>query len=65
TPVFESVEIDTPQGTLTIDAPRNSADEKYISSMTLGGGPLKSYRISHDQLMEGKNLNFKLSNSHK
>lgn len=65
TPVFETVEIDTPQGTLTINAPRNSTDEKYISSMTLGGRPLKSYRISHDQLVDGKTLNFQLSNTHK
>ena len=29
--------------------------------MTLGDKPLKSYRISHDQLIQGKNLKFNLS----
>ncbi|MBO4955796.1 MAG: GH92 family glycosyl hydrolase, partial [Muribaculaceae bacterium] len=65
TPAFESIEIDTPKGTIRISAPRTSADQKYIRSMTLGGKPLKSYRISHDQLMKGLDLDFTLSNSHK
>lgn len=60
-PVFDQVEIDTPQGTLVIDAEHSSPDQIYIKSMTLGGKPLKSYRISHNQLIDGKNLKFNLS----
>lgn len=60
-PVFDQVEIDTPQGTLTIDANRSNPEQIFIKSMTLGNKPLKSYRISHQQLMDGKNLKFNLS----
>lgn len=64
-PVFDSVEIDTPQGTVTINAERESPDAIYIDSMQLGGKPLKRYRISHDELMNGKSLDFKLKNKNK
>lgn len=64
-PVFDSVEIDTPQGTITINADRESPDAIYIDSMQLGGKPLKRYRISHDELMNGKSLDFKLKNKNK
>lgn len=64
-PVFDSVEIDTPQGTITINADRESSDAIYIDSMQLGGKPLKRYRISHDELMNGKSLDFKLKNKNK
>lgn len=64
-PVFDSVEIDTPQGTITINADRESPDAIYIDSMQLGGKPLKRYRISHDELMNGKRLDFKLKNKNK
>lgn len=64
-PVFDSVEIDTPQGTITINADRESPDAIYIDLMQLGGKPLKRYRISHDELMNGKSLDFKLKNKNK
>ncbi len=64
-PVFDSVEIDTPLGTITINADRESPDAIYIDSMQLGGKPLKRYRISHDELMNGKSLDFKLKNKNK
>ena len=68
-PVFDEVEIDTPEGTIMIEATRPeglaSDQPAYIRSMQLGGRPLKNYRISHDQLVNGKNLKFNLSNSHK
>ena len=64
-PVFDRVEIDTADGTLTIEADHTSPDDIYISSMTLGDRPLKKYRISHDELMQGKNLKFNLKNTHK
>jgi putative alpha-1,2-mannosidase len=61
--VFDRVEIDTANGTLTIDAPHSSAADIYISSMTLNGKKLAKYRISHDELINGKNLTFKLNNT--
>jgi putative alpha-1,2-mannosidase len=63
TPTFDRVEIDTPSGTITIDAKHGSADDIYISSMQLNGKALTKYRISHDELINGKNLKFNLSNS--
>ena len=64
-PVFDTVEIDTPQGTLTIEANRENPESIFIDSMELGGKPLKAYRIAHSDLMDGKSLKFNLSDSHK
>ncbi len=61
-PVFDEVAIDLGNGkTLEITAERPSEDAIYINSMTLGGKPLKDYRISHDDLVKGGKLDFKLS----
>ena len=62
TPVFDEVEIDLADGkTLTIEAERTSPDDIYISSMELGGKPLKKYRVSHDELLNGGRVDMKLS----
>lgn len=62
-PRFDKVEIDTPSGTITIESNRSENPENiYISSMKLGNKPLKSYRISHDDLINAKKLNFNLTN---
>ena len=45
---------------LVIEAPRSEPDAAYIRSMTLGGQPLKSYRVAHDQLVGGGTLTFQL-----
>ena len=61
-PVFDEVEIDLGNGkTLEISAERTTPDAIYINSMTLGGKPLKNYRISHDDLVNGGKLAFKLT----
>ncbi|MBD5240547.1 MAG: glycoside hydrolase family 92 protein [Barnesiella sp.] len=61
-PVFDEVEIDLGNGkTLEISAERTAPDAIYINSMTLGGKPLKNYRISHDDLVNGGKLAFKLT----
>lgn len=52
-------------GKLKIEVERESPDAIYISEMTLGGKPLKNYRITHDQLMKGGELKFKLTNKPK
>lgn len=59
-PVFDKVEIDTPQGVLTIRTERPNDQSILIDNMTLGDKPLKKYRISHQELMDGKDLKFKL-----
>ncbi|WP_196016886.1 GH92 family glycosyl hydrolase [Alistipes senegalensis] len=56
-PTFDRAEIDTPQGTLTIE---KRGEGQYIRRMTLGGRPLTKYRISHDELLCGKKLTFEL-----
>ncbi|MDE7444033.1 MAG: glycoside hydrolase family 92 protein, partial [Muribaculaceae bacterium] len=60
-PVFDSVEIDTPQGVLEIVANRSEPTQQYIKSMMLGGKPLKNYRISHDQLLKGGRLEMNMT----
>ncbi len=60
-PIFDKIEIDNPQGTITINAPHKNPDDIYVKSITLGGKPLKSYRISHEELMKGKTLDFTLT----
>lgn len=60
TPTFDRAEIETPQGTITIEAERPNDDCIYIESMTLGGKPLKKFRITHAELLEKKNITFKL-----
>ncbi len=60
TPVFDRIEIDTERGTVTIETERPSSDCHYIESMTLGNAPLKKYRITHNELLNKRNLKFKL-----
>jgi len=57
TPIFDRIEIDTAGGTLTIEKHGEGA---YIRRMTLGGRPLTKYRLTHDELIRGKNLIFEL-----
>lgn len=57
-PVFDRAEIDTERGTLVIE----KRGDGYIREMTLGGTPLKKYRVSHDELLRGGRLNFELHN---
>ena len=59
-PVFDRAEIDTAGGTLVIEASRPSDEAIAIKSMTLGGKPLKKYRIAHDELLRGGRLTFEL-----
>lgn len=65
-PVFDSVTITDPSGTkLKIEVEKESPESVYISEMTLGGKPLKDFRISHDRLMQGGTLKFKLTDKPK
>ena len=49
-----------PAGELVIETERSGAGDVYIGSMTLGGRPLKKYRISHGELVGGGRLVFGL-----
>lgn len=57
TPTFDRAEIDTGYGTLIIE---KRGDGPYIRRMTLGGKPSGKFRVSHDELIRGKNLIFEL-----
>ena len=65
TPVFSKVTLHLdpkyyPNGDITITTDRTSPSQFYIGSMTLGGKRLNGYRVSHKQLVEGKQLHIKL-----
>lgn len=63
-PIFDKIEIDNPAGTITINAPHRTPQDIYVKSITLSGKPLKGYRISHDELIKGKTLDFTLTDRH-
>ena len=50
---------------LVIQTRDNAPDNIYIRSMSLGGKPLRKYRISHEELLRGGTLTFDLSNEHR
>lgn len=60
TPTFDNIEIDTPQGTISIECDRSTPKCRYIESIQMGDKPLKSFRISHQELLKHKKLTFKL-----
>ena len=59
TPRFERVEIDTQHGTIVI-ATQGRGDYIKPGGVTLGGRRIESLRISHDELVEAKELKLKL-----
>jgi len=65
-PVFDKVTVTLdpkyyPAGELVIETERSGAGDVYIGSMTLGGRPLKKYRISHGELVGGGRLGFRIA----
>lgn len=57
-PVFNSISIKLPNGkTFTINAPGNSADNKYIQAATLNGEPLNKPWFTHNKLVNGGVIN--------
>lgn len=65
TPAFNKVTLHLdpkyyPGGDLVIETDRTSPSQRYINSMSLDGKKLNSYRISHQQLTEGKTLRMTL-----
>lgn len=63
TPVFSKVTLHLnpkyyPKGDIVISSDRTSPSQLYIKNMTLGGKKLTTYRISHRELTEGRELHF-------
>ncbi|MBO1363443.1 GH92 family glycosyl hydrolase [Prevotella sp. A2931] len=61
TPTFDRITLHLdkryyPQGDLVIETRRSAPDQVTIKKMTLGGKPLNSYRVNHNELMKGKKL---------
>lgn len=61
TPAFDKITIQLdkrfyPHSSLTIETRRTENDAHYIKDMTLGGKPLKKFRITHEELINGRTL---------
>jgi predicted alpha-1,2-mannosidase len=59
TPVFDKVEINTPEENITIECDRPTADCHYIDNIQVDGKP-SSYRITHKQLTDNANIKLTL-----
>lgn len=64
-PVFSKVTLHLdkkyyPNGDITIETNRTEPSQIYINNMTLGGKTLNKYRISHKELIDGKELKIDL-----
>ena len=59
TPVFDKVNITTPQGEITIECERPDNECHYIESISLNGKK-SGYRLTHKQLLDNANITMKL-----
>lgn len=63
TPTFERATINLENGnTFTIIAPGASKENCYIESVTLNGKAYNDYKISHNDIMNGGTIEFKMTN---
>ncbi len=65
-PTFERITITLdrqyyPTGQLLISSPRKSPEGGRVSSIYLGGKPVKKYQVSHKELVEGQKLTINTS----
>lgn len=61
-PTFDEIEIDIKDGeTIKISKSGEPTGPRRIESMRLGDKTLNKYRISHKELLDGKNLHFNIS----
>jgi predicted alpha-1,2-mannosidase len=61
-PLFKKLTIKLENGkTITINAPKNNADNKYVNSLTVNGKPYDFTWLSHKALLSGAELNFDMS----
>ena len=59
TPVFDRIKIATPQSEINIECKRPTADSHYIENISLNG-KASGYRITHKQLLDNANIEYKL-----
>ncbi len=61
-PLFKKLTINLENGkTVTINAPKNSTDNKYVNNLTVNGKPYGLNWLSHKALTGGEVLNFDMS----
>ncbi len=61
-PIFDKAEINVEGGKFTVIADNNSADNKYIQSVTLNGRPYTKGYIDHKDIAAGGELVFEMGN---
>jgi predicted alpha-1,2-mannosidase len=60
-PLFKKMTLNLENGkTVTINAPLNSADNKYVSALNYNGKPYSPNWLSHKVLLRGGTLNFNM-----
>jgi predicted alpha-1,2-mannosidase len=58
-PLFKKITVNLENGkTITINAPKNSADNKYVNTLTVDGKPYTNNWLSHKGLLNGAVLDF-------
>ena len=58
-PLFKKLTINLEDGkTVTINAPKNSADNKFVKTLSINGKPYSFNWLSHKALLGGEELNF-------
>jgi putative alpha-1,2-mannosidase len=57
-PLFDKAEITVSDGTFTLVAENNSAENRYIQSITLNGKPYNKGYINHKDISDGGELVF-------
>lgn len=63
TPYFKKMKVNLSNGhTITIEAPANSKENRYISDMTVNGKDYTKRYLTHDDLVKGASIRFNLSN---
>ncbi|AKD58013.1 GH92 family glycosyl hydrolase [Spirosoma radiotolerans] len=60
-PLFRKITVKLENGkTLTINAPANSAQNRYVKALSLNGKPYNPNWVSHKELMQGARLDFQM-----
>ena len=58
-PIFDKVEMSIGRGKFTVTAENNSAENKYVKSVTINGKPLDVFNtFEHSEFKDGGNLHF-------
>ncbi|QXV64753.1 GH92 family glycosyl hydrolase [Mucilaginibacter sp. 21P] len=61
-PLFKKITLKLENGkTVTINAANNSADNRYVTALTVNGKPYSNNWLSHKALLQGQTLNFNMS----